>query len=191
MYWNVYSWDFSLWELNCTCRSNSTAYAAAPILPLPSFLSTYPDPQSRPTSISQPQIPANHSALSGLPQQYLSQPLVSKTVQAPEVEQQQQYGYLGTSLHQSHKQGPYTLAAQDLVAGPNSQNFHMAGPPSTSVPHGVSTPAGPGAGGLMDESRKRKAQEDVDAYREHQKLQQAGLTRNSQFGTVPQQVGAA
>lgn len=107
---------------------------------------------------------------------------------------QQQYGYPGlaaSSLQQSPTQGSYTLAAQDLVAAPNSQNFHPAESPSTGVPHGISTPASAGAVGLMDESRKRKAQENLDAYREHQRLQQAGLSRNSQIGTIPQQVSVA
>ena len=167
-------------------RSATGAYDASQSFPLPSFLSNFQGMQSQPLSFPHQHVPA----LSGLPPQHISQ------FQAPKREQQLYHGQgvAPSSVQQPPVIGSYTLAATDLVGAPGRHINTPADPNFTNASYGGSSLAPAGTLGAVADSRKRKADDPLDAYGGHQGLQQPLPTHTSQFpqnGSIPQQVGAA
>lgn len=169
------------------CRPVTGTYDASHFLPMPTFLSTF---QGQPlSSIPPQQLQANYSALSGLPPQHISQ------MQAPKQEQQLYYrpGFGTPSVQQPPVTGSYTLAANDLVAVPDRHIIMPAGPTSSAA-YGGNSLAPAGTVGAVADRRKRKADDPLDAYGGHQRLQQplpSHAAQIPQHGSIPQQVGAA
>ncbi|BDA40987.1 probable transcription initiation factor IIA subunit 1 [Coccomyxa sp. Obi] len=161
-------------------------YHASPVLPYPSFLSTIQGVQGQPqSSMPQQQLPA-YSALSGLPPQHISQ------FQAPKQEQPSYHrqGFVSPSVQQHPVTGSYTLAAGDLVTT-DRQIIIPAVPNTTSAAYGGSSLAPAETVGA--DSRKRKADDPLDAYGGHQRLLQPLPTYTAQppqNGSIPQQDGS-
>lgn len=88
--------------------------------------------------------------------------------------------------------GSYTLAASDVIAAATDRPVITPADPSSAA-YGGSSLAPTGIAGAVVDTRKRKADDPLDAYGGHQRVQQPLPTHTAQipqYGSIPQQDGS-